>query len=66
MEAEKSVAGVGNSKQGVGKLDNGNSKNICEGVGVMGNSLNSMMEWNGECEILLEKREKKGSCLIGS
>ena len=58
LEAEKSVAGVGNSKQGVGKLDNGNSKNICEGVGVMGNSLNNMMECNDECVILLEKKKK--------
>jgi hypothetical protein len=55
---EKSVAGVGNSKQGVGKLDNGNSKNICEGVGVMGNSLNNMMECNDECVVLLEKEKK--------
>ena len=59
LEAEKSVAGVGNSKQGVGKLDNGNSKNICEGVGVMGNSLNNMMECNDECVILLEKKKTR-------
>ena len=61
LEAEKSVAGVGNSKQGVGKLDNGNSKNICEGVGVMDNSLNNMMDCNDECVVILErKKEDKG------
>ena len=59
LEAEKSVSGVGTSKQGFGKLDTGNSKSIYEGVEVMGNSLNSMMEWNGECEILLEKKKRK-------
>ena len=66
MEAEKSVSGVGTSKQGFGKLDTGNSKSIYEGVEVMGNSLNNMMEWNDEFEKILEKKEKKGSCLIGS
>ena len=66
LEAEKSVPGVGTSNQGVGKLNTGNSKCIYEGVEVMGSGLNSMMEWSGEYEILLEKKSKRGSCLTGS
>ena len=53
------MAGVDNIKQGVSILDIGKSKNICDGVGVIGNRLNSMMEWNVECVVLLEKKTQK-------
>ena len=59
LEAEKSMAGVDNIKQGVSILDIGKSKIICDGVGVIGNRLNSMMEWNVECAVLLEKKTQK-------
>ena len=54
LEAEKSVAGVGSTKQGVSNSDRGKSKNICGGLGIIGSSMNSMIEWNVECAVLFE------------